>query len=265
MPYSLAVVIPYYNEVDYLSRTLESCLAQRRLPDQLILVDNGSTDGSEGLCRKVLKKKGSFEVLYLSEENPGRLNAVAKGCQYVTSDLVSFWDADTYYPPHYFELCVKMFHKASRHVVAVMAPGIHISPDSIVSRFTRLKSYIMSKIITKNAFAGSYGQTIRADALNKAGGYSASRWNYVMEDHEFMCRLFKVGRSLYHTNLWCITSDRRKDTCGVHWSLYERMLYHLVPHAWHDWFFYRFLAPRFERRKMQQEKLRERAWLDKAS
>ena len=50
---TLSVVIPYYNEAGFLPQTLRSLLAQTRVPDQLILVDNGSTDGTEELCRAI--------------------------------------------------------------------------------------------------------------------------------------------------------------------------------------------------------------------
>ena len=49
-----SVVVPYFNEKDYLPATLASLLAQELKPFQVILVDNASTDGSAEVCKKIL-------------------------------------------------------------------------------------------------------------------------------------------------------------------------------------------------------------------
>ena len=64
-PRSFSVVLPYYNEADFLENTLLSWLNQKRTPDQIILIDNGSTDGSETVARQVLKDTDSIEVKFL--------------------------------------------------------------------------------------------------------------------------------------------------------------------------------------------------------
>lgn len=52
----LSIIIPIYNAHTYLSATLENVLAQSFEEYELILVDDGSTDGSEVLCDSVCKK-----------------------------------------------------------------------------------------------------------------------------------------------------------------------------------------------------------------
>ncbi len=67
-----SVVIPYFNEKDYLSSTLASLLAQTFRPFQLILVDNASTDGSVEVCRSLLAARGDVVPVYLDEPRRGK-------------------------------------------------------------------------------------------------------------------------------------------------------------------------------------------------
>ena len=87
-----------------------------------------------------------------------------------------------------------------------------------------------------------------------------ARWPYVLEDHEIMQRIFKLGTSRYDFDLWCTPSNRRSDRTSVNWTLGEQVLYHLTPFALKDWFFYSFLARRFAARKLSQLNLREKTW-----
>ncbi|MEL7488416.1 MAG: glycosyltransferase family 2 protein, partial [Pseudomonadota bacterium] len=62
----------------------------------------------------------------------------------------------------------------------------------------------------------------------------------------------------YGFDFWCLASDRRGDRTNVRWTLFERLMYHVTPHRWKDWFFYAFLRPRFEARGLSELKLRDR-------
>jgi hypothetical protein len=75
-----------------------------------------------------------------------------------------------------------------------------------------------------------------------------------------MHRVLKQGRQIYHSNFWCTTSDRRADRRNVRWTLAERVIYHLTSRARQHYFFYRFLADRFDARGQRDTVLRDRNW-----
>jgi hypothetical protein len=202
-----------------------------------------------------LQGERRLEVTHLYQPRPGKVHALELACRHIKRRSVAFCDADTYYPPHYLELCEKLFARASADVVALMAKDIYASPGAISSRLNRYGFCWLSKIMRSHTFTGGCGQVFRADALRQIGGYSADLWDFTMEDHEIMCRMTKVGRALYHPDLWCKPAERRRDRSQTHWSLYERSLYYF---ARQDWYFYDFLAPRFAGRRMTQERLRQR-------
>jgi glycosyltransferase involved in cell wall biosynthesis len=255
-----AVVLPYFNEAEFLERTLESWLDQTRKPDRLILVDNGSTDGSRAVARKVLQHVKHIDVIYLHESRPGKIHALETGCKAVNCEFVALADADTVYPCHYLELCAKLFAESDDRVSVLMALPEFNRPHAFFSRVRRRYYIGLHKLFPKHTFTGGYGQVFRTAALREAGGFSENYWPHVLLDHEIMYRIFKQGLSRYHIDLWCQSSRRRKGRKQVRWSLFERLVYHFTPHARQDWFFYRFLASRFAKKGLSHLRLREKPW-----
>ncbi|WP_276943944.1 glycosyltransferase family 2 protein, partial [Hallella colorans] len=66
----LSIVIPVYQVVDTLPRCLDSIIGQSFRDWQLILVDDGSTDGSSALCDKYVQQGHRIQVAHL-KKNPG--------------------------------------------------------------------------------------------------------------------------------------------------------------------------------------------------
>ena len=92
------VLIPFFNERDFLGGTLAS-LAAQDLPFDLILIDNGSTDGSADVAEATCRRLGLAYTL-LVERRPGKVNALRAGVERTRTRYVATCDADTLYPPH---------------------------------------------------------------------------------------------------------------------------------------------------------------------
>jgi glycosyltransferase involved in cell wall biosynthesis len=254
------VVIPYYNEARYIGATLRSLTAQYRLPDRIVLVDNGSTDGSAEACREALAAFPPNRVVYLRDPRPGKVNALETGCGEAGCELVALCDADVLYPPHYLERALQLF-RANPGAAAVMGLVTSRDPDHDAATRQRLRSLVQaSRRHPSKCLTGGAGQIFRADALRAVGGFSAALWNYVLMDHEIMNRVRRQGSSVYHEDLWCLHSDRRADRGDVRWNLFDRMLYRYAPPFLGDWFFHRYLGPRLKARKMMGLNLRRQPW-----
>ena len=257
---AFSIILPYYNEADFLEQTLTCWLMQTRRPDQIILIDNASTDGSEDIARRTLECVQDISIVYLQEPRPGKVHALETGCRAITGEFAVMSDADTRYPPHYLQLCEQLFSDADEKTAVLMALPETDHPEAYLSRIRRLYFIILHKLYRKHAFTGGYGQIYRTAALAKTGGFSERYWPHVLMDHEIMYRIFKFGRSLYHIDLWCQSSLRRQDRRRVRWNLLERILYMLIPHSFQGWFFHRFLDNRFSKRGLNHLRLRERPW-----
>ena len=255
------MVIAFYNEADFLAPTLASLADQTVRPLRLILVDNGSTDGSAGLAQRFAFDHPDLDVVVLSEPTPGQVHALAAGLQQVTSPLVAIGDADTIYPPDYLGKAGAVF-AADARAVAVFAHDSAGAPDSPVERLVRrLRDALLIGVARGQTYAGGYAHLFRTEVLHAAGGYVPEQWPYVLKDHELVNRVARHGRFGRAPQLWCRPSDRRSDRSGVRWTLAERVLYHATPFAAKDWFFYRFLKPRLAARGLKDTVLRQRQWV----
>ena len=257
-----SVVVPYFNEAAEIGTMLRSVGAQTRRDFQLILVDNGSTDGSETVCRREMTVFPDVQVTHLREPRPGQVHALRRGLAAVRTEFVAICDADTYYPPNYLDLATEVYDFGGPRTVAAMGylrrGG---APGSFADRFNSWHWLTAAKVWPQQNHTSGAGHTFRTQALRAAGGYDPAIWPYVLKDHELMSRVLRLGRQAYHPDLWCVSSERREDRSKVRWTLTERLLYHLLPMRDKRPFFHKFLKPRFEARGQLDTKLRERAWV----
>jgi glycosyltransferase involved in cell wall biosynthesis len=91
---SIAAVIPVHNRARIVERALESVLAQTRRPDEIIVVDDGSTDATADVVRSF----GS-EVMLVQQAQNGASAARNTGVRSARSDFVAFLDSDDFWAP----------------------------------------------------------------------------------------------------------------------------------------------------------------------
>lgn len=92
-----SVVIPCYNERETINTLLDQVLAVP-VEKQVIVVDDGSTDGSRGMLQERLERQNDF-LLHLMPRNQGKGAAVQAGLKLVDGDVVIVQDADLEYDP----------------------------------------------------------------------------------------------------------------------------------------------------------------------
>ena len=97
-----SVVIPLYNKAAHVEQTLNSVLSQTRLPDEIIVVDDGSTDNGG----HIIEKKFGDLITVIRQENSGVSSARNTGIGHASFDYVCLLDADDEWMPGYLsELC----------------------------------------------------------------------------------------------------------------------------------------------------------------
>lgn len=255
-----SVVVPAYNEEQYLAETLASITAQTISGATIILVDNGSSDETASVMTVFARENSGCKTVILSDLRPGKINALETGITAVETEFVALCDADTIYPPTYLERAGAMLGDAETDTVAAFAFGVYSDAGPLGAWFTKTKGAIIAALLPNQGHTGGYGHAFKTAALRKAGGYSAKLWPYMVADHEVVNRIVKQGAIAYRSDHWCLTSSRRAGRGNVDWKLHERLLYNITPAATKDWFFYEYLRPRFEARKFFNANLRRRDW-----
>ncbi len=248
-----SVVLPFFNESDYLKQTLESLSAQTRHV-RIILVDNGSTDDSAAIAQ-ITCRLLNLDYSFVTEHQPGKVAALARGLRHVQSEFVATCDADTWYPQNYLAEAEAILSK--RDVVAAGAYFTDRNADALAHRTEGWHIAAAGAVLVDQCHTGGAGQAFRTTALRAAGGFDPVIWNWILEDHEVMHRVAKQGHIGYTRSFWCAPSTRHRERPSVRWTIDERILYHLSSASRRDWFFYEFLARRLEARRLPSQALRE--------
>jgi len=90
-----SVIIPIHNVETYLKKCVDSVLSQDYLDIEIILIDDGSIDGSSEVCDQYKKLDNRIKVIH--QENAGVSVARNTGLNYATGDYVLFMDGDDYW------------------------------------------------------------------------------------------------------------------------------------------------------------------------
>lgn len=114
----LSVIVPVYNVAQYLPECIESILAQTFRDFELILVDDGSTDGSGHICDEYKKKDARIRVVH--QENGGVTKARKTGVEDAKGEWICFVDADDTIPTNSLESLVLGVSKGTDIVIGAM-------------------------------------------------------------------------------------------------------------------------------------------------
>lgn len=120
----VSAIIPIYNNEKYIERCLDSLVAQTLEDIQILMINDGSTDGTEEICLRYARKYPNFE--YRFKENGGSASARNVGLEYATGEYVGFVDSDDYVEPNMFE---KMYSAARENHDADMVFNAMVRPE----------------------------------------------------------------------------------------------------------------------------------------
>ncbi|HEX2191138.1 MAG TPA: glycosyltransferase family 2 protein [Longimicrobiaceae bacterium] len=96
---TVTVVVPTYNRAGWLPATVASVLQQTRPPDEVLVVDDGSSDDTEAVCRAF-----PAPVRYLRQTNAGVSAARNRGVREARGEWVAFLDSDDLWEPEKLEV-----------------------------------------------------------------------------------------------------------------------------------------------------------------
>jgi len=113
-PFTLSVIIPVFNEANTIKEIIQR-VKDTDLVDEIVLVDDGSQDGTRGILTEYQNKPGMKVILH--EKNQGKGAAIQTGLQAVASDLVLIQDADLEYDPRDYPMLLQPINEGLADVV----------------------------------------------------------------------------------------------------------------------------------------------------
>lgn len=111
----VSVIVPVYNVREYLERCVDSIINQSVKEIEIILVDDGSTDGSGDLCETLAKKDHRIKVIH--QENQGLGPARNSGLDVAKGQYVSFIDSDDWIELNTYEILLDIIGKNECQIV----------------------------------------------------------------------------------------------------------------------------------------------------
>jgi len=105
----ISVIIPSFNQAEFLSETLESVFSQGYPNLEIFVADGGSADGTTSILQQF---QGRYKGLlrYVSESDHGQYQAVNKGIDATTGEIIAWINSDDVYLPETFWKIVSFFH-----------------------------------------------------------------------------------------------------------------------------------------------------------
>ena len=111
----ISVIIPVYNVEKYLEHCVESVMKQTYKNIEVILVNDGSTDGSLAVAEKLQKKYP--QIIIVDKENGGLSSARNAGLENASGEYVSFVDSDDWIKDDIYQRCIETFYTTECDVV----------------------------------------------------------------------------------------------------------------------------------------------------
>lgn len=113
----ISVIVPVYNVEKYLKRCVDSLLSQTYPNIEIILVNDGSTDGSWNICREFANSKPN--VIALSKPNGGQSSARNLGVGIAHGDYIGFIDSDDWIEPDMYEYLYELLQTNNAQIAQI--------------------------------------------------------------------------------------------------------------------------------------------------
>jgi glycosyltransferase involved in cell wall biosynthesis len=146
----VSIVIPTYNRADLLPQAIESALNQTYRNIEIIVVDDGSTDETDDVCRRYGAK-----VRYIRKRNGGVASALNKGISEMQGEWLKWLSSDDYLQPEAVELLLRKAQDVNAKIVYSSFRMVDVNGKVIRSCQERDMDYL-SFAIALTAQAYSY-------------------------------------------------------------------------------------------------------------
>jgi glycosyltransferase involved in cell wall biosynthesis len=210
----ITAIVCAYNEERSLPAALHSLFAQTRVPDEVIVVNNASTDRTRAVA------EGFPSVIVVDEPDKGLVKARAAGFRAATGDILVYIDADCRAPVMLVERMARRFARSSR-TVGVTGPYRFYDWDRVGIVGARVYDYTLAPfthvaahhVLRLGAILYGGNFALRRSALQAIGGFDTSI-EFHGEDTNLGRRLAAVGRVELNNACYIYTSARRYKALG---------------------------------------------------
>lgn len=191
----ISIVIPVYNTVKYIEETLYSIVSQQYPNLEIIIQDGGSTDGTVDII-KMYAKRYPKNVIWESKRDKGQLDAINKGVDKATGDIIAYINADDVYEKEAFNKVAECYLKNSGLLWMAGKGKVIDRVGNEISQFvTKYKNGLLKvnsfKILLTVNYLVQPSVFITKRAIKKYGNFKGNK-DFITE-YEYWLRLGKIS------------------------------------------------------------------------
>src|SRR3990167_5193279 len=180
--HKVSVIIPVHNYASLVGRAIDSCLKQTEKPDEIIVIDDGSTDDIDKSIKPYTNK-----VKFVKQKNAGVSATRNRGVKMSSGEFICCLDADDYLSPDFIKKAKKIL--IENKGVGIAYPGLLVTSDSGESADLEGMDYSFSKLKASNFIPCA--NLHRRVAFERCGG--DKNINPSWEDYELWLNISEHG------------------------------------------------------------------------
>jgi len=191
---TVAVIVAVHNNEKNISQLIEALLQQTRLPDEIIVVDDGSTDKTVEFLERIAGSNNKIKIY--RQKNAGPAAARNKGFRSAGSDICVFTDSDCVPEPDWIENLLMPFK--DKQVAAAGGTYKTLNNNSALARFIGLEiAWRYRNIKGEIDVHGTYNLAVRKSVLEEVGGFNREFPKPSGEDWDLTYKISQKYKIIY--------------------------------------------------------------------
>ncbi len=198
----ISVVIPAYNEEKYIDKCLESLNAQSTPPDEIIVVDNNSSDNTSLVAKK-------YKVRVISEKKPGITPARNTGFNTASHEIIARIDADSIAPYDWIQKIKEAFLSEDIEAVSGISYFYDAYFPAITTKIQTFMYFKISKLLLGHDIVQGPNLALKKSAWMKVQDECCELDTDIHEDIDLAMHIAKYGTIVFDPDLVTYVSARR--------------------------------------------------------
>ena len=203
----ISIIVPIYDVENYLRQCLDSIVSQTYQNFECLLINDGSPDNSEDICREYVDKDSRFK--YFDKENGGVSSARNLGIERSGGAYITFIDSDDWVDSDYLEVLYNALIDENADISVSTYKRFHMAENCwYFHSFQRgyekrvfTNQELIDEFIDLNTFDHSYvfvcGKLVRKDLLDNI---AFNEMTTLGEDMEFWLKLYLISNKIVYVN-----------------------------------------------------------------
>ncbi|RGK37409.1 glycosyltransferase family 2 protein [[Ruminococcus] lactaris] len=201
----VSVIIPIYNVKNYVKKSIESAINQTEKDIQIVLVDDGSSDGSGKICDQYAKMDDRIKVIH--KENGGLSSARNTGTAFAVGKYVMFLDGDDYLKENAIERVLQVMEEYPSDFIQFMYQEVRDGDIPVIqTKFNKQYQVHTSKELFENLYKlGGVGASGATKLIKRELALQIPFENILHEDEMWCTRAFQkaLNATYISDELYC--------------------------------------------------------------